>query len=388
MMKNNLLLLLIFTIALTACKDNSIKISGKIKNQQKGEYLWLQELKTSSLKTIDSVKLTEDGDFSFEEEMSIPTFYLLKTSNSNFLTILAEPGENISVTAEYNKLGNPEILKGSEGTQKMIDYNKALKNTIDKISALQDIYSQNTGSPDLEKVMATLDSTAQTYLREINVFTKKYIDENLKSMVSLVALYQQVAPQVYVMNPLEDLSYFVKVDSSLFMLYPESEPVKALHDQVKELVDRIAMEKGTDAAQPSSEVIPDIALPSPSGEVIKLSSTRGKVVLVDFWAAWCPPCRMENPNLVMAYNTYNSRGFEIFQVSLDKTKDEWVKGIEQDKLDRWIHVSDLKYWNSSVVSQFNIKSIPYNMLLDKDGKVIATNLRGEDLMKKLAEVIK
>jgi peroxiredoxin len=236
--------------------------------------------------------------------------------------------------------------------------------------------------------METLDSTAQTYLKEINIYTKKYIDQNISSMVSLIALYQQVAPQIYVLNPLEDLKYFVKVDSSLFGLYPESEPVKALHEQVKELVDRIGMEKGSGAVSTSTSEIPDIALPSPSGEIITLSSTRGKVVLLDFWAAWCPPCRRENPNLVMAYNTYKSKGFEIFQVSLDKTKEEWVKGIEQDNLGRWIHVSDLKYWNSSVVSQFNIKSIPYNMLLDKDGRVIASNLRGDNLMKKLAEVLK
>jgi thiol-disulfide isomerase/thioredoxin len=378
-MKSKLLLLLTFSLAFAACKDNSIKISGKINNQLKGEYLMLQELKANSLETVDSLKLSENGEFSFKKEISYPTFYLLKTSNENFLTILSEPGENLKISAEYNKLGIPESIKGSEGTQKMIDYNKALKNTIDKLGGLQEIYSQNSGSPELDKVMATLDSTAQNYLKEINIYTKKYIDENITSLVSLVALYQQVAPQVYVLNPLEDLKYFVKVDSSLFKLYPESEPVKALHEQVKELIDRVGIEKGIDA---------DIALPSPAGEIIKLSSTRGKVVLLDFWAAWCPPCRRENPNLVMAYNTYKSKGFEIFQVSLDKTREEWVKGIEQDYLGRWIHVSDLKYWNSSVVSQFNIKSIPYNMLLDRDGKVIATNLRGENLMKKLAEVIK
>jgi thiol-disulfide isomerase/thioredoxin len=387
-MKIKLLNLLIFTLAFAACKDNSIKITGKINNQPKGEFLMLQELKANSLETIDSLELSENGEFSFETEIAYPTFYLLKTTDDNFLTILAEQGENIKITAEYNKLGNPESLKGSEGTQKMIDYNKALKNTIDKLGGLQDIYNQNTGSPDLPRVMATLDSTAQTYLKEINVFTKKYIDENITSLVSLVALYQQVAPQVYVLNPLEDLSYFVKVDSSLFNLYPESEPVIALHEQVKELVDRIGLEKGPEAVQTTATDIPEIALPSPTGEIIKLSSTRGKVVLLDFWAAWCPPCRRENPNLVLAYNTYKSKGFEIFQVSLDKTKEEWVKGIEQDNIGKWIHVSDLKYWNSSVVSQFNIKSIPYNILLDKDGKVIATNLRGENLMKTLAEVIK
>jgi peroxiredoxin len=387
-MKSKLLFLLTFSLAFAACKDNSIKISGKINNQLKGEYLMLQELKANSLETVDSLKLSENGEFSFKKEISYPTFYLLKTSNENFLTILSEPGENLKISAEYNKLGIPESIKGSEGTQKMIDYNKALKNTIDKLGGLQEIYSQNSGSPELDKVMATLDSTAQNYLKEINIYTKKYIDENITSLVSLVALYQQVALQVYVLNPLEDLKYFVKVDSSLFKLYPESEPVKALHEQVKELIDRVGIEKGIDAVQSSAPEIPDIALPSPAGEIIKLSSTRGKVVLLDFWAAWCPPCRRENPNLVMAYNTYKSKGFEIFQVSLDKTREEWVKGIEQDYLGRWIHVSDLKYWNSSVVSQFNIKSIPYNMLLDRDGKVIATNLRGENLMKKLAEVIK
>jgi thiol-disulfide isomerase/thioredoxin len=387
-MKSKLLYLLTFSLAIAGCKDNSIKISGKINNQIKGEYLMLQELKANSLETVDSMKLTEDGEFSFKKEITNPTFYLLKTSNENFLTILAEPGENIKIAALYNKLGTPESIKGSQGTQKMIDYNKALKNTIDKLSGLQDIYNQNSDSPHLDKVMATLDSTAQTYLREINIYTKKYIDENLTSLVSLVALYQQVAPQAYVLNPLEDLNYFKKVDSTLFILYPESEPVKALHQQVQDLVDRIGNEKGTISDSPEEKSIAEIALPSPTGEIIKLSSTRGKVVLLDFWAAWCPPCRRENPNLVMAYNTYKSKGFEIYQVSLDKTKEEWLKGIEQDNLGRWIHVSDLKYWNSAVVSQFNIKSIPFNMLLDKDGKVIATNLRGENLMLKLAEVLK
>jgi thiol-disulfide isomerase/thioredoxin len=206
--------------------------------------------------------------------------------------------------------------------------------------------------------------------------------------VSLVALYQQVAPQKYVMNPVADIEYFVKVDSSLFKRYPQSEPVKALHEQVQALVERVNMEKGQAPITGTGNPVPEIALPTPTGEIVKLSSTRGNVVLLDFWASWCSPCRRENPNLVKAYSTYKSKGFQIFQVSLDKTKEDWLTGIKQDNLGQWIHVSDLKYWNSMVVSLYKIQSIPYNILLDKEGKVIASNLRGEQLFLKLQEVFK
>jgi thiol-disulfide isomerase/thioredoxin len=174
----------------------------------------------------------------------------------------------------------------------------------------------------------------------------------------------------------------------MMKLYPNSEPVKSLHDQVQLLVEQVTKAKGQDVVTSAGAEAAEIALPSPTGEIIKLSSTRGKYVLLDFWASWCGPCRRENPNLVKAYNLYKNKGFQIFQVSLDKTKEDWVKGIEQDMLGQWIHVSDLKYWNSSVVQLYKIESIPYNMLLDKDGKIIATNLRGDRLIDKLAEIIR
>jgi thiol-disulfide isomerase/thioredoxin len=318
----------------------------------------------------------------------MPVFYLLKTSNSNFLTLLAEPGDNIKITCSWNSIGEPSSIIGSDATQKMLDYNKALKATINKLNGLNEVYMQNTDSPNLPGVIQTLDSTAQAYLREINQYTKNYIDQNINSLVSLIALYQQVAPQVYVLNPLDDIEYFIKVDSSLFSLYPESEPVKELHEQVMALVKSVSRENGELALPIKGNTAPEIALPSPTGEIIKLSSTRGNVVLLDFWAAWYNPCRRENPNLVKAYNLYKSKGFTIYQVSLDKTKEDWIRGIEQDRLSQWIHVSDLKYWNSIVVPLYKIESIPYNLLLDREGNIIASNLRGERLHTTLAEVFK
>lgn len=387
-MKRTLLILLLIPLIIAGCKDKSIKISGKLSKPERGEYLYLSEVKASTIKDVDSVKMENDGKFSFKREIEIPTFFVLKGNSRGFLMMLAEPGEKISVSADFNSLNSPESVSGSPGTQKMLDYNKALKNTIDKLGGLNDVFSQNSDNPDRAKLVNTLDSTAQLYLKEINAYTKKYIDENLNSMVSLVALYQQVNPQVYVLNPVNDIAYFIKVDSTLMKLYPGSEPVKALHDQVLNLVNQVNKEKGRGAIESSGNEVPEITLPSPTGEIIKLSSTRGKIVLLDFWASWCGPCRRENPNLVKAYNTFKNKGFQIYQVSLDKTKEDWQKGIEQDMLGQWIHVSDLKYWNSSVVPLYKIESIPFNLLLDKDGKVIASNMRGDQLINKLAEVLK
>jgi len=385
-MKNRIFISIIAALLIAGCKNNSVSISGNLLNSKGGDYIFLDELKTDNLLTVDSIKIGEDGSFSFKREIDQPSFYLLKISDNNFLTMLIEPGQKINLNAFYDSLNYPVEVSGSKGTELMAEYNRSLRNTINKLTALNSIYMANVDSPELPKVIEGLDSMAQGYLSEINLYTKKYIDENLTSLVSLVALYQQVAPSVYVLNPAKDLNYFVKVDSSLSVNYPEYEPVKSLHSQVLEITATMKGESGETEAAGELKEAPEIALPTPEGDTIRLSSTRGSVVLLDFWASWCAPCRMENPNLVKAYNTFRKKGFQIFQVSLDKTKEAWVKGIKDDKLESWIHVSDVQYWNSVVVPLYKIESIPSNFLLDKDGKIIATNLRGEQLQKKLEEI--
>jgi peroxiredoxin len=125
------------------------------------------------------------------------------------------------------------------------------------------------------------------------------------------------------------------------------------------------------------------------GKPVSLASFKGKYVLVDFWASWCGPCRRENPNVVKTYNTYKDKGFQILSVSLDQpgAKDKWIKAIHDDNL-TWTHVSDLQYWDNEVAKQYGIQAIPANFLLDPDGKIIAKNLRGEDLAAKLSTVLK
>jgi peroxiredoxin len=186
-----------------------------------------------------------------------------------------------------------------------------------------------------------------------------------------------------------------KVINEIKTRFPENTLITSFTNKLNEIsqknaspaTDAMAGEEENMTAVKIGQVAPDFTLPDLSGKATSLSSFKGKYVLVDFWASWCKPCRMENPNVVQAYNTYKNKNFTILGVSLDRTKDAWAKAIQADGL-TWTHVSDLKFWESAVVPLYGLNSIPSNMLLDPEGKVIAVGLRGPELQAKLQEVLK
>jgi thiol-disulfide isomerase/thioredoxin len=187
------------------------------------------------------------------------------------------------------------------------------------------------------------------------------LGKNTNMYASLIWL-QQLDPEKY-------SSLYQQMDAELMKKYPHDKFVRAVHDNIGKLM---ALGKGKEA--------PDIKLPTPEGKELALSSFRGKVVLVDFWASWCGPCRKEMPNVVKVYNKYKEKGFEIFGVSLDQDMNKWVEAIKNDGI-TWPQVSDLKFWNSYVVRLYNIEGIPFTVLVDKEGKIIAKGLRGPELEK-------
>lgn len=171
---------------------------------------------------------------------------------------------------------------------------------------------------------------------------------------------------------------------SSFTTYAESF-IKEYRDELPQATFDLQMELDKVKNFQIGGTAPDFTQATPDGGELSLSDLRGKVVLIDFWASWCGPCRRENPNVVKVYKEYKEKGFEILSVSLDKDKNRWLQAIEQDGMD-WKHVSDLKYWSNEVAKMYNVSSIPHTILLDQEGKILARNLRGPALQQKLAEI--
>lgn len=382
-----ILLLALILIGITGCRRNSFSVSGRIEGAEAGEYLLLREVRPGLLEPVDSVVPGKDGHFSFRSETEWPAFYMLSLDDTDFLTLLISPGEKIEVQASRNSMSRPVSVKGSEGTEVILGFRKDHDEVIAELKHLTDTYNDSIDSPRLPLLMDSLDRRAADVVAAFRERALALVSENKSSMVPVYLLNQQVVPGLQLFDAAKNPEVFYSVDSALYALYPESDLVLDLHTFVANLRNSVAVGRREGEPPVIGDLLPEIALPGPAGDTLRLSSLRGNVVLVDFWAAWCPPCREENPNLVNLYDMYHWKGFDIFQVSLDLRKEEWLEAIRNDRLGRWKHVSDLRYRDSEVVKRFGLTEIPASFLIDREGRVIATNLRGDDLAKKLGEVL-
>jgi peroxiredoxin len=286
--------------------------------------------------------IDQEGKFTMSAGMQKNTICKLGFDEKTFISLILNPGEQVSITINGKNINEP-IISGSPDSE-------LLYGTIKKLNDFQRSIDEHT-----TRVMA-----------ERETFLYEFVSGH-KSSLTVLFFLEQLDISKY-----PDL--YKEVTTALSNSHPDNVIVESYNRRFK---DALFLAAGAEA--------PDISLPDPAGKIIKLSSLRGKVVLIDFWASWCGPCRKDNPNVVRIYHKFKDKGFEIFGVSLDRDKNNWITAISTDKLD-WVHVSDLKYWQSEVVGLYSFNAIPYTVLIDREGKIIAKGLRGEQLESKLTEI--
>ncbi len=373
-------------LIMTGCaKQANFTIDGKLNGSSKDSLIF-EEMTEKSLEPRATIMTDASGAFSFSDTAANPRLFFIRTTQKEYVMMMVMAGEKINITADKGKINETVKISGSPQSELVLEMNRQLIRATDKLDSLGAQFQSLKGRGNDPEAETWIQTQYGKLMEEQKTYITDFIQKHSTEPASLLALSNQLGQQP-VLNPRTDFDLFEKVDVQLFKRYPKSALVLNLHKYVAAMRPQIQTANSQAKLTGTGAIAPEISLPDPDGKTQSLSSLRGKIVLVDFWAGWCAPCRRENPNLVKAYNKYHSKGFEIFQISLDKTKPEWVAAIKQDGLN-WIHVSDLKYWSSPVARQYGIESIPANYLLDKDGKIIGSNLRGADLEAELDKLFR
>jgi peroxiredoxin len=369
--------LFLFAVTILACQTKAddrkealakegFTLTGKVKNPQTGKVI-LSVLGKQGFQPVDSAAVGKDNTFAFKGSTPEPRFYMLNFYDLQQVLVILSNNDKITVDVDGNNPNGAFTLKGSKEVEQLEKVLKVQQNFQAKSAGLQADFQKAAMKKD-DKAKESIQGKFFAMQKEQNEELKKLITQGGPTLASWFA--------TNALNPEEEYAFLAPLAPQFEKAFPNSEYIKDFSAKVAQY--KNAVQVGSQA--------PDINLSSPEGKSVSLSSLRGKYVLIDFWASWCGPCRQENPNVVKMYNKFKGKNFEIYGVSLDREKEKWTQAIAQDGLS-WVHVSDLKFWQSAGAEAYGVRSIPATFLLDPNGKVIAKNLRGQALEAKLAEIL-
>lgn len=352
-------------IACDSSKDkNNFTINVEIAGVEDATPIYLKLVKDGKLEPMDTASIMA-SKVSFYGQLVEPEMMYLQIGDTRKMINLFGENGSISVKVHVDSLDKAEV-NGSETHDDLMAFKKHLEPIEEKSNQLNEDYRVASANSDTEK-MNELRETYEGLRKEQITMIKKFIINNNESFI---------APFLIKGYLYYDMEY-PALDSLLSELSP------AIHNSKDyiTLSERVATLKSVSIGMPAV----DFALNDTTGNPISISSFQGKILLIDFWASWCRPCRIENPNVVKLYNDYKDKGFEIIGVSFDENRSKWIDAIHQDQL-TWPHVSDLKGWSSAAGKLYAVNSIPATVLLDREGNIVAKNLRGDALRKKLEEI--
>ncbi len=362
----NLFYCVVIAILVAACSsDPHYVINGKIDGADSVTFL-LQKRADGKIVNIDSAVALK-GSFKMKGgSVKYPEMVLLVAKDTRMRTSFYLENSEITITGKLDSLYNATIT-GSRTQDEYTGFVNSTKQLEEKYSQMYEAYQMAEQSGDTARV-SQLEKDAAVIEAEMKTLQKDFVKNNPSSFAAPSIL----AGLSYEMDGSEIETYINAMDTAV-----------ANTETAKSLMERAVKMKAVAVGQKA----PDFTLNDPEGNPVSLYSKVGsKLLLVDFWAAWCGPCRRENPNVVKVYKEFNKKGFDVFGVSLDQKKDDWVRAISDDKL-TWTHVSDLQYWNSAAAKTYAVNAIPANFLLDENGIIIGRNLREEALYNKVKEVL-
>ena len=369
------ILFLALAAILSACendREQGYHISGTVENVPDGQKIIISELNDTNTQAVPvDTAVVNGGKFELDlPEKDKPTisFLNLEGTRGNVLFI----ADNTPISFEiYPDSIYVSKVSGGKDNEVLSSYLKDVRNTNERMGAARNSMRDAYNSQDTAG-LKSLEATQQQLFEEDKANKMELVRNNPGSIVSVMILQDMLNTQAY-------------SSSEMRSLYDQLEPEvqkSPLAQQLKTNLDRMSK---TDIGS----MAPDFSAPTPDGDQLALKDVLGKVTLVDFWAAWCRPCRVENPNIVNVYNQYHDKGFNIIQVSLDRPgqKDKWLQAIEEDNIGEWNHVSNLMFWQDPIAAEYGIRAIPAAFLLDEEGKIIAKDLRGPALGEKVGELL-
>ena len=375
MKKINFVSLLFILMLGISCnkKGGNVTLNLKIKNNTTKQkiYLELVELDNTVPMVLDSMTVeTGNSELTLKGGTVDPEalYRVILQDNSQFFLLIPDQSK---ITAEFDlaKFELPEI--NSPAGKELTSLLKGFNTKVEKLNVMRDRVQSQPEMMDSARVVIENE-----FMKQLNETGSYIIDFTTNAKSPAVSIYS-----LSLVGSILGPDQLMPALEKLKVKYPQSKRVK----KIEELI--LSAQKMNAPQDVIGTEAPEINLPDINGKFVSLKSFRGKYVLIDFWASWCKPCRMENPNVVKAYGRFSNKNFTILGVSLDKEKNAWVKAITDDGL-MWNHVSDLKFWSSAVVEPYKIEGIPFNVLVDPKGIIVAKDLRGEELQSALEKFLK